>query len=115
MITMDRCAYAIQGLYLDRVRRRVIIDGKELSKPLSRQQFRLLEFLAQHADRVCSREETSIVVYGGGYVPRRDNARLDALIERTRIHIGDDQRNSRFIETVRGVGHRLKNYTSFHF
>jgi DNA-binding response OmpR family regulator len=40
----------------------------------------------------------------------RDDGRLDALIERTRLQIGDDQRHPRFIETVRGIGHRLNNY-----
>ena len=99
-----------QGLQLDCVRHKVQIDGKILPKPLSPKAFRLLEFLVTHAGKVCPREETSQAVYNERYVPRRDNARLDALVERTRARIGDDQRNPRFIETVRGIGHRLKEY-----
>jgi len=99
-----------QGLQLDPEQRRVHIDGALLPKPLPPKEFKLLQFLATHAGKVCSREETSQAVYDDGYVPQRDNARLDALIERTRMHIGDDQRNPRFIETIRGVGHRLKDY-----
>jgi len=111
MIPLESCVRSTQGLQLDRAQRRVRIDGLLLPKPLSYRQFELLEFLAAHAGKVCLREETSEAVYGERYIPFRDNARLDALIERTRLHIGDDQRNPRFIETVRGVGHRLNNYS----
>jgi DNA-binding response OmpR family regulator len=97
-------------LQLDRMQHHVYVDGRLAPKPLSPRQFVLLEFLADHAGRVCPRGETSRAVYGESYMPHRDDARLDALIERTRLHIGDDQRNPRFIETVRGVGHRLNNY-----
>ena len=99
-----------QGLELDRVQRRVRIDGQLLPKTLSWRQFELLEFLAARAGQVCPREETSRAVYGERYIRQRDDARLDALIERTRLHLGDDQRHPRFIETIRGVGHRLNNY-----
>ena len=107
--SLDSCVVP-QGLQLDYVQRKVRIDGILAQKPLSVKEFKLLEFLAMHAGKVCSREETSEAVYDEVYVPSRDTARLDALIERTRQHIGDDQRNPRFLETVRGVGHRLNNY-----
>jgi DNA-binding response OmpR family regulator len=97
-------------LQLDRMQRRVYVDGRLLPRSLSSRQFLLLEFLADHAGKVCLREETSRAVYSESYMPHRDDARLDALIERTRLHLGDDQRNPRFIETIRGVGHRLNNY-----
>jgi DNA-binding response OmpR family regulator len=111
MTPLESCVCSTQGLELDRVRRRVRIDGKLLPKSLSWRQFELLEFLATRAGKVCLREETSRAVYGERYIRHRDDARLDALIERTRLHIGDDQRHPRFIETVRGIGHRLNNYT----
>lgn len=110
MTSLQTCVRSAQGLQLERVQRRVRIDGVLVLKPLSPRQFRLLEFLATRAGKVCLREETSRAVYGERYVACRDNARLDALIERTRLHIGDDQRSPRFIETVRGVGHRLNEY-----
>jgi two-component system alkaline phosphatase synthesis response regulator PhoP len=110
MTPLESCVRSTQGLALDRVRRRVRVDGKLLPKALSSRQFELLEFLATRAGKVCLREETSRAVYGERYIQHRDDARLDALIERTRLHIGDDQRHPRFIETVRGVGHRLNNY-----
>ncbi len=110
MTPLESYVCSTEGLKLDRTQRRVYIDGKLSPKPLSCRQFKLLEFLAAHAGHVCRREDTSRAVYGDRYIPHYDDARLDALIERTRLHIGDDQRNPRFIETVRGVGHRLNNY-----
>jgi DNA-binding response OmpR family regulator len=107
--SLDSCVVP-QGLQLDYVQRKARVDGIVVQKPLSVKEFKLLEFLAMHAGRVCPREETSEAVYDEVYVPGRDTARLDALVERTRQHIGDDQRNPRFLETIRGVGHRLNNY-----
>jgi DNA-binding response OmpR family regulator len=49
------------------------------------------------------------------YNPKRDDARLDALVERTRKSLGDDAHPPRFIETVRGAGHRLHEYLGEHF
>ena len=112
MMPLDTCVYVTQGLELDRTLRCVRIDGQLVSKPLSTRQFDLLEFLIARAGKVCSRAETSRAVYGERYMRHRDDARLDALIERTRVHLGDDQRHPRFIETVRGIGHRLNNGTT---
>ena len=103
-------AGSYSGLQLDRVHRQVRIDGILLPRPLPAKQLKLLEFLATRAGRVCLREEVSQAVYHESYVRYRDDRRLDALIERTRQCIGDDQRNPRFIETVRGIGYRLNNY-----
>jgi two-component system, OmpR family, alkaline phosphatase synthesis response regulator PhoP len=110
-MTFEGREYSTQRLQLDYEHHRVQIDGKIVPKPLSAKAFRLLDFLVTHAGKVCPREKTSEAVYNEKYVPRRDNARLDALVERTRARIGDDQRNPRFIETVRGIGHRLKVYS----
>jgi transcriptional regulator with XRE-family HTH domain len=99
------------GLQLEPSSRRVWIDGSPLSEPLSIRQFKLLQFLAEHAGEVCPREETSEAVYEErSHISHNDAALLDALIERTRLHIGDDVRNPRFIETVGGVGYRLNGY-----
>lgn len=110
-MTLETCVCSPEGLELDYAQRRVRVDGILLPKPLSSRQFKLLEFLATRAGKVCLREETSRAVYEEKYIRHRDDARLDALIERTRLYIGDDQRHPRFIETVRGIGHRLNNYS----
>ncbi len=98
------------GLQLDHTRQQVWIDGTLYPAHLTQKEFLLLRFLAQHAGEICSREETTRAVYGEAYDPKSDDARLDALVERTRKSIGDTSRPSRFLETVRGAGHRLKEY-----
>jgi hypothetical protein len=105
----------LPGLQLDLLQQQVWIDGMLRASHLTNKEFRLLRFLAENAGRVCSREETTRVVYGDTYNPKRDDARLDALVERTRKSIGDDARPPRFLETVRGAGHRLHEYLGEHF
>ncbi len=101
----------VSGLQLDVFQRQVYIDGEARPRSLAKKEFKLLEFLASCAGKVCLREETSKAIYGEDYASGRDDGRLDALVERTREHIGDDPRNPRFLETVRGVGHRLNEYS----
>ncbi len=100
----------VLGLQLDISRQQVWIDGTRRANHLTPKEFQLLRFLAEHAGEVCSREETTRAVYGEVHDPRSDDARLDALVERVRKSIGDDSRPPRFLETVRGAGHRLKEY-----
>jgi DNA-binding response OmpR family regulator len=98
------------GLRIDFVRKQVWIDGVLLSGHLTSREFQLLSFLAEHRGNTCSRAATVRAVYGNEYVPRLDDARLDALVERTRKQIGDDPRAPRFLITVRGEGHKLNEY-----
>ncbi len=105
----------LPGLQLDLLQQQVWIDGALRASHLTNKEFRLLRFLAENAGRVCSREETTRAVYGDTYNSKRDDARLDALVERTRKSIGDDARPSRFLETVRGAGHRLHEYLGERF
>ncbi|GHO94642.1 hypothetical protein KSF_046900 [Reticulibacter mediterranei] len=98
------------GLKLNLLRHEVWIDGTLRTNFLTNKEFQFLRFLAAHAGQVCSREETTKAVYGNLYQPEHDDARLDALVERVRKSIGDAERPPRFIETVRGTGHRLHEY-----
>lgn len=105
---------ALPGLQLDFLRQQVWIDGSLAASHLTAKEFQLLRFLAEHAGKVCSREETTRAVYNEPYDPRQDAARLDALVERARKSIGDASHPPRFLETVRGVGHRLNEYRGEH-
>jgi hypothetical protein len=101
---------SLSGMQIELARQRVWVDGVLLSSHLTAKEFKLLCHLAEHAGEVCPREDTTKAVYGEEYNPRRDDARLDALVERTRKRLGDDPRSPRFLETVRGMGHRLNEY-----
>jgi DNA-binding response OmpR family regulator len=104
-------ALDVSGIQLDPATRQVYIDGELVPRRLSRKEFRLLELLASDPGRIFRREETVWAIYGEKYMPRFDDERLDAMVERTRRRIGDSSRVSRFLETLRGRGHRLKEYS----
>ena len=103
---------ATPGLQIDFTRYRCWIDGVLQPDYLRPHELRLLRYLADHAGEVCSRRDTTFAVYNEAYSSVTDDARLDALVERTRRHMGDDPRAPRFLITVRGAGHQLNEYLS---
>jgi DNA-binding response OmpR family regulator len=87
-------------LQVDRRTRRVIVDGQEVS--LTPKEFDLLALLAQDPGAVCSRQQILDEVWDPHwYGPTKT---LDVHIGSLRRKLGDP----RWIETVRGVGYRLR-------
>src|SRR5690606_15715230 len=85
-ITIDRTSYTIKR------------DNKEITLP--KKEFELLYFLAQHPNKVFSRDELLQKIWGSDvYVIDRT---VDVHIRKVREKIGDD-----FIVTVKGVGYKL--------
>ncbi len=70
--------------------------------PLTRREFDLLAFLAQHPGRVLSREELLRKVWGYDYVG--ESRTVDVHVRRLRAKLGE---RHRVIETVTGVGYKL--------
>jgi DNA-binding response OmpR family regulator len=91
-------------LLLDLERMEASLEGKPL--PLTRREFALLAFLAQHPGRVYTREELLEAVWGPEYwgTPRT----VDQHILQLREKLGEDPKTPRFLETVRGLGYRFK-------
>ncbi len=93
---------ACQGVLVDRVRHRVVIDGRAI--PLTVSEFRLLETLIRQPGRVFQRSELIDAALG------EDTMVLERTID---VHIRslrrklDDKAN--LIETVRGVGYRFRD------
>ncbi len=87
-------------LQVDRRTRRVVVDGNEVS--LTPKEFDLLALLAQDPGAVCSRQQILDEVWDPHwYGPTKT---LDVHIGSLRRKLGDPQ----WIETVRGVGYRLR-------
>ena len=85
-IIIDRTSYTIKR------------DDKEITLP--KKEFELLYFLAQHPNKVFSRDELLQKIWGSDvYVIDRT---VDVHIRKVREKIGDD-----FIVTVKGVGYKL--------
>jgi two-component system phosphate regulon response regulator PhoB len=90
------------ALKLDRSAKKANIDGNEIK--LGPIEFRLLEFLMLHPDRVYSREQLLDRVWGGNvYVEDRT---VDVHIRRLRKNISISNHET-MIQTVRGAGYRF--------
>jgi DNA-binding response OmpR family regulator len=84
--------------------RRVFLDGEEIS--LTQREFDLLAFLAAHPGRVFSRDQLMDAVWGNAFF--NDTSTVTVHVRRLRAKLGDDPAEPRFIETVWGVGYRLR-------
>ena len=90
---------AVEGLELDLHTRRAIVDGAEVE--LSAREFALAEELMRNADRVLSREQLLSRVWGYDFDPGSNI--VDVYVGYLRAKLG-----AAHIETVRGMGYRLK-------
>ncbi|MEZ5078729.1 MAG: response regulator transcription factor [Solirubrobacterales bacterium] len=91
-------------LRIEPATRRVFLDGEELS--LTQREFDLLAYLAARPGRVFSRDQLMEAVWD--YPFFTDTSTVTVHIRRLRAKLGEDPAEPRFIETVWGVGYRLK-------
>lgn len=88
----------VGSLVIDRTSYTVKIDNREVSLP--KKEFELLYFLAQHPNKVFSRDDLLQNIWGSDvYVLART---VDVHIRKVREKIGDD-----YISTVKGVGYKF--------
>ena len=91
-------------LRIEPATRRVLLDGEEIS--LTQREFDLLAYLAAHPGRVYSRDQLMEAVWGEPFF--EDTSTVTVHVRRLRAKLGDDPTEPRFIETVWGVGYRLR-------
>ena len=92
----------IGGLTLDRISHRVTSGDSEVA--LGPTEYRMLEFLMAHPERVYSRAQLLDRVWGGSsYIEERT---IDVHVRRLRQAL-EDVSMSHLIQTVRGSGYRL--------
>jgi two-component system, OmpR family, response regulator ResD len=84
--------------------RRVFLDGEEIM--LTMREFDLLAFFAANPGRVFSRDQLMEAVWGETWFD--DTSTVTVHVRRLRAKLGDDPAESRFIETVWGVGYRFR-------
>lgn len=73
---------------------------------LTLREFRLLEVLAQNQGNVVSRDFLIHEVWGNGYL--EDSRTIDVHIRKLRKKLEDNPQFPKYIETVRGVGYKIK-------
>jgi len=87
------------GLSLDTRTRRATVDGRQIE--LSAREFGLAEEFLRHPDQVLSREQLLSRVWGFDFDPGSNV--VDVYVRYLRAKFGPDR-----IETVRGMGYRLR-------
>lgn len=95
---------SVGGLALDPATRSITVD--EVQIDLTAKEFDLLEIMMRDAGVVFSRERLLEAAWGfSDYVDARG---IDVHIKHIREKLGDDAGDPRFVETVRGVGYRVR-------
>jgi len=92
------------GLELDAARRAVRVDGAPVE--LTALEFDLLAVLARDPGVVVGRQSLLDRVWGPDFIG--DDHLVDVHVGNLRKKLGDDPGQPRFIETVRGVGYRVR-------
>jgi two-component system response regulator ResD len=100
----DEPAIEVGPLRIEPSSRTVFLDGEEVS--LTQREFDLLAYLAAHPGRVYSRDQLMEAVWD--YPFFTDTSTVTVHVRRLRAKLGDDPAEPRFIETVWGVGYRLR-------
>lgn len=95
---------AVGGLRVDPARREVTVDGTLVE--LTAKEFDLLAVMAAEPGVVFSRERLLARVWGfTDFVEERG---VDVHVRHLREKLGDEAGEPRFVETVRGVGYRVR-------
>ena len=94
----------IRGLKLQKSSRQVFINGKEIN--LAQKEYEILLYLAENPNRVFSRDELFERIWGMEALG--DNSTVTVHVARVREKIESAPSNPQYIETVWGVGYRLR-------
>ncbi|MCH6264112.1 MULTISPECIES: response regulator transcription factor [Neobacillus] len=93
----------IRGLVIDEMARKVYVNNQKIS--LTAKEFDLLLFLAQHPNRVFSKEDLFESIWG--LDSSGDITTITVHIRKIRGKIEKDPSNPQFIETVWGAGYMM--------
>ena len=94
----------IRGLRIDKSARRVYVNEEE--KQFTTKEFDLLTFLAEHPNRVYSKEELFSEIWDSDLIG--DIATVTVHIKKIREKIEISTSNPQYIETIWGAGYRFK-------
>ncbi|MFD2044191.1 response regulator transcription factor [Ornithinibacillus salinisoli] len=106
LVNRDEFDHTIQirSLVIDQESRRVFVSEEE--KVFTAKEFDLLTFLANHPNRVFSKEHLFERIWG--FESMGDITTVTVHIRKIREKIEEDTSNPEFIETIWGVGYRFK-------
>ncbi len=100
----DNDIVEIRGIKIDKTARRVFVEGDE--KIFTTKEFDLLCFLAENPNKVYTKDDLFRTIWGMESVG--DIATVTVHIKKIREKLGDVSGDSKYIETIWGVGYRFK-------
>ncbi len=100
----EKEVYIINRLKISVPEHTVAVDGKEIS--LSLKEFELLLAIVKADGRVCTRDWLLENVWG--YSFDGESRTVDVHIRKLRAKLGEDGNEEKIIETVKGIGYKLK-------
>jgi two-component system response regulator CpxR len=100
--------YAVNGLFVDPGTRTVSLDQRAIE--LTRAEFDVLLCLARSPGRVRTRDELLAGMSDRAF--EAFDRSVDVHVSSLRRKLADDPRSPRFIETVRGIGYRIRSPAS---
>lgn len=99
----DKDELRIRGLHIDKMSRKVSVNGTELA--LTGKEYDLLLFMAMHPNRVFSKDDLFEKIWGMDSLG--DLASVTVYISKLREKIERDPSQPQYIETIWGVGYRF--------
>ena len=93
-------------LVVDRPRREVTVDDVRVE--LTALEFGILDVLARDPGVVLTRQQLLDAVWGVDFVG--DDHVLEVHVANLRRKLGDEPSSPRYVETIRGIGYRLREY-----
>jgi DNA-binding response OmpR family regulator len=100
-----------QGVVVDEDAGEVWVDGAKVTI-LTDLEYRLMRLLFQRRDRLTTKDMIVEAVWGGGYLDRVDDARIEKLVSRLRAKVEPDPAKPRYLLTQRGRGYKLSSQPS---
>jgi len=95
--------YDSENLKVDFERHEVFVNGEKVD--LTLKEFELLQILIKNKGKILTRETLLDKIWGYEYIG--ETRTVDVHIRYIRKKIEEDDKNPRFIETIRGVGYRF--------
>ena len=97
---------ATLGVRVDEDAGEVWVDGVKVTV-LTDLEYRLMRLLHERIDRLTTKEQIVETVWGGQYMDRVDDARIEKLVSRLRAKIEPEPLHPRYLLTQRGRGYKL--------
>ncbi len=97
-----------QGVVVDEDAGEVWVDGAKVTI-LTDLEYKLMRLLYERRDRLTTKDMIVEAVWGGEYLDRVDDARIEKLVSRLRAKIEPDPTRPRYLLTQRGRGYKLSS------